>query len=262
MTIKHMQKWSPAGYLKFEKERNQPSIDLLAMVPLTDPKSIVDLGCGPGNSTALLAARYPNATIVGIDSSIEMLEAARKRLPQVHFMQTDISEWLPKDSIDLLFANAVFQWIPNHLDVLSRLLIALPSGAVLAVQVPDNLDEPSHALMRKLASSDKWKAIFQQPIKRESILSPAEYYNRLKPLCGRLEIWHTYYLHPLEGPAAIVEMLKSTGLGPYLQQLPKNMHAAFLTEYESEIAQAYPRLIDGAVLLRFPRLFIVAVRNC
>lgn len=253
--------WAPDDYLKFEEERTRPSRDLLARVPLIDPQHIVDLGCGPGNSTELLLKQYPAASIVGVDNSYEMLEAARKRLPEVEFIHANIPEWNPQNLTDLIFANAVFQWVPNHLDVLERLLKSLHQGAVLAIQVPDNSDEPSHLLMRTVAEKDQWKGMFKKPTQRETIFSPAEYYNRLKPLSKRLDIWHTYYQHVLKGPEAIVAMIKPTGLGPFLQQLPTDKQGLFLADYEAEITKAYSRLIDGKVLFRFPRLFIVASRG-
>jgi trans-aconitate 2-methyltransferase len=250
--------WNPKQYLKFEEERNRPVRDLLAMVPLTDPQHIVDLGCGPGNSTELLAKQFPSASILGLDSSAEMLKTARERLPNVQFIQANIAEWDPPKSTNLIFANAVFQWIPNHLGVLKRLLSELEPASVLAMQVPDNLTEPSHALMRTVAGREQWKKYFSQHDKREEIPSPAEYYTLLRPLCQRLDIWHTYYQHPLKGPEAIVEMVKSTGLSPYLQQLPAEAQQSFLDEYEAEIAKSYPCLVEGMVLFRFPRLFLVA----
>jgi trans-aconitate 2-methyltransferase len=125
--------------LQFEDERTRASRDLLARVPLAEAKRVVDIGCGPGNSTELLAERFAGAHVVGLDSSAEMLEAARKRLPQATFVEADISRWTPQEPVDLLFANAVFQWIPDHLSVLARLLESLSPGAVLAIQVPDNI---------------------------------------------------------------------------------------------------------------------------
>lgn len=252
--------WSPEEYLKYETERTRPSRDLLQHVPLNHPKLIVDLGCGPGNSTQLLAERYPEAELLGVDSSAEMLEAARQRLPEARFIHADIVKWTPTDSIDLIFANAVFQWVPDHLAVLERLLSALHSGSVLAIQVPDNLAEPSHALMRTLASKKSRRKLITEPVKREVIPSPSEYYNRLKPLCRNLELWRTCYQHPLKEAADIVEMVKSTGLRPYLQQLPAEERQPFLVEYEGEIAKAYPPLFDGSVMFRFPRFFLVAQR--
>jgi trans-aconitate 2-methyltransferase len=143
--------WSARQYLKFEDERTRPPRDLLAQVPLQSPRRVVDLGCGPGNSTELLITRYPQADVVGVDSSSDMLRQARERLPYCTFAEADLATWNPPEGTDLLFANAVFQWVPDHPAVLRRLLERLPEGGVLALQMPDNTDEPALALMREVA---------------------------------------------------------------------------------------------------------------
>jgi trans-aconitate 2-methyltransferase len=253
--------WSAAQYLKFEDERTRPARDLLARLPLDRPRRIADIGCGPGNSTEMLAERYPAAEVVGLDSSTEMLAAARKRLPDVTFVEADVAGWAPDRPFDLIFANAVFQWVPDHLGVVARLLEAAPPGGVLALQVPDNLDEPTHELMAGVASTGPWQARFAAPIARETIPPPAAYYDRLKPLSARVDIWHTVYYHPLEDAGAIVEWVKGTGLRPYLDRLDAGEREVFLAAYLAEIERAHPPLVDGRVLLRFPRLFVVAARK-
>lgn len=256
-----MSAWSPAQYLKFEDERSRPARDLLAAVPLTEVRRAVDIGCGPGNSTELLAERFPGAEIVGLDSSPEMLAAARERLPHVTFVEADISTWAPEAPVDLLYANATFQWVPDHRQVLKRLFAGLPAGGVLAVQMPDNVaSEPSHTLMRAAALEGPWAEKFRAPIARETIGTPSDYYNLLHGSVARIDIWHTLYNHPLAGAGAIVEMIRSTGLRPYLARLDQQEQAQFLARYEARLADAYPQLADGRVLLRFPRLFLVAVR--
>lgn len=150
--------WNARQYLKFEDERTRPPRDLLAQVPLQSPRRVIDLGCGPGNSTELLIARYPQAEIVGVDSSSDMLRQARERLPYCAFAEADLATWIPQENTDLLFANAVFQWVPDHPAVLRRLLERLPDGGVLALQMPDNTDEPALALMREVAKSGPWAA--------------------------------------------------------------------------------------------------------
>jgi trans-aconitate 2-methyltransferase len=256
-----MTAWSPSQYLRFEDERSRPARDLLAQVPLVAPRRIVDIGCGPGNSTELLAARYPEAEVIGLDSSPEMLAAARKRLPECAFVEADITAWRPDEPVNLLFANAVLQWVPDHLAVLARLFGGLAPGAALAVQMPDNLREPSHALMHAVAANGPWMARFAAPIVREEIPPPSAYYDLFASSAARIDIWHTVYQHPLDGPAAIVDWVRATGLRPYLARLEEGDHAAFLAEYESELARAYPPLTDGKVLFRFPRLFVVATRT-
>ncbi len=257
-----MSAWSPSHYLRFEDERTRPPRDLLARVPLADAKRVVDVGCGPGNSTGLLAERFPSAEIIGLDSSAEMLVTARQRLPDATFVEADIAQWTPQQPADLLFGNAVFQWVPDHLSVLARLLEALAPGAVLAIQVPDNFNEPSHQLMLEAVRAGPWRDRLEDAKAwRDSIPEPAVYYDRLKPMTAQLEIWHTLYNHPLDGPDAIVDMFASTGLRPYLGLLSPDEKPSFLNEYRQRVADAYPRLVDGRVLLRFPRLFVVAVRG-
>jgi len=155
--------WSAKQYLKFEDERTRPPRDLLAQVPLDHPKRVVDLGCGPGNSTELLIERFPNAEVIGVDSSPDMLRQARERLPRCAFVQGDLSTWMPEQGTDLLFGNAVFHWVPDHPKVLARLLQSLPPRGVLAVQMPDNTHEPALMLMEKVAASGPWAAAISGP---------------------------------------------------------------------------------------------------
>ena len=251
--------WNPALYLQFEDERTRPPRDLLARVPLTRPRRVVDLGCGPGNSTELLAQRWPEAEVIGIDNSPAMIEQARARLPGARFELGDLADWQPPEGTDLLFANAVFQWVPDHLDVLARLVAALPQSGVLAVQMPDNVNEPSHLLMEATAAAGPF-ADRVAGVARDTLPSVGAYYDRLALLARHVDIWHTLYNHPLAGAAAIAEWFRSTGLRPYLAPLDEAERAAFLKDYTARLAQAYPARVDGKVLLRFPRLFLVAVR--
>ncbi|HWJ74390.1 MAG TPA: trans-aconitate 2-methyltransferase [Kaistia sp.] len=254
--------WSAEQYLKFEDERTRPARDLLAQVPLSAPRSVVDLGCGPGNSTELLVERFEGAEVTGLDSDADMLAAARGRLPQCRFVAADIGTWMPESPVDLLFANAVFQWIPEHLEVLDRLMNAITPGGVLAVQMPDNLGEPSHLAMDASAHSGPFAEVFAgRVIRRPPLPDPRAYFERLGPKSARIDLWHTVYQHKLSGPAAIVEWVKGTGLRPYLDALPPNLREAFLADYLARISTAYPPLSDGSVLLRFPRLFLVAVKR-
>lgn len=252
--------WSPSDYLAFADERTRPARDLLAAVPLAAPGRVVDIGCGPGNSTELLVRRYPDAEVTGLDTSEEMLAAARQRLPGVPFVRGDAATWSPEPGTDLLFSNATFQWIPGHLAVIVRLFAALAPGALIAVQVPDNLDSPSHRLMWKLAVEGPWAEKFAVPIEREAIHRPAVYYDQLRPLAARVDVWRTVYQHPLPGAAAIAAMVRSTGLRPYLARLDAAEQAEYLRRYEAEVATGYDRVAEG-VLYTFPRLFLVAVRG-
>jgi len=254
-----MADWSPSTYLRFEDERTRPARDLLAQVPLAAPAKIVDMGCGPGNSTELLVERFPQAQVTGLDNSPNMLAEARKRLPAAIFAMADAHTWVPDPGTDLVFANAIYQWVPDHLAQLPRVLEALAPGAVLAVQMPDNMAEPSHVLMRQTAAEGPWAEQLRDAARLP--LPPARtYYDALRPVASRVEIWHTAYNHVLDGPEAIVEWVSATGLRPFIDPLTAEHREAFLARYLEHIAAAYPRTGDGKVLLRFPRLFIVAIR--
>ncbi|MDF2618082.1 MAG: Trans-aconitate 2-methyltransferase [Xanthobacteraceae bacterium] len=253
--------WSAAQYLKFEDQRTRPSVDLLARVPLDDPRACMDIGCGPGNSTELIARRYPGAEVEGMDLSPNMLAKARERLPGLTFEQADIASWQPRRAYDLMFANAVLQWLPDHEQLFTRLAGLLPAGGVLAVQVPDNYDEPSHTSMREVASVGPWaEKLARADEAKADIGSFDDYYRWLRAAGCEVDIWRTTYVHEMEGAGAIVEWFKSTGLRPYMDPLSTEERAEFLVRYEELIAARYRRHEDGTLLLRFPRLFIVARR--
>jgi trans-aconitate 2-methyltransferase len=254
--------WSPDQYLAFENERSRPSADLLNALPRGGAKLAVDLGCGPGNSTELLAAHFPEAEIVGVDSSEDMLAAARKRLPHVRFELADISGWSAPGPFDVIMANAVLQWVPGHQELFPRLVSKLSPGGHLAVQAPCNFEEPAHSLMREIAAQKPWAGKFGDPnARRARVQSPEWYFSLLRPLCRKAEVWRTTYYHHLAGGAdALVEWFKATGLRPFLAPLDESERAAFLAKYRAGMAEAYPALDDGSVLLPFPRLFIVGTR--
>ena len=257
-----MSTWDPQLYLRYGDERTRAARDLLAQVPVGDARLVYDLGCGPGNSTELLMRRFPGAEIVGIDSSEEMLARARASLSWVDFQTADLQQWRPERPADLLFANAVFQWIPGHLDVFETLLKALPSGGVLAVQMPDNLGEPAKILMRTVAENGPWAEKLARVREARKLLpAPEVYYDRLRPLCRSFDLWHTIYHHVLETPAAIVEWMMGSGLRPYLALLDAAEKRAYLDAYSAAVALAYPPRADGRVVLHFPRFFFIAVRG-
>jgi trans-aconitate 2-methyltransferase len=255
------QDWSAKQYLKFEDERTRPPRDLLAQVPLDAPRRVADLGCGPGNSTELLVERFPGADVIGVDSSPDMLRQARERLPACTFVEADLAAWMPEPGTDLLFGNAVFHWLPDHPKVLARLLQALPPGGALAVQMPDNTNEPALMLMEKVAASGPWTAaIAQAQAARNDLPRPEQYYDLLRPLCRHIDIWHTHYNHIIENHEGVVEWFKGSSLRSFLAPLDAAMRETFTAKYTDEIRRAYPARSDGKVMLKFPRLFIVAVR--
>jgi trans-aconitate 2-methyltransferase len=252
--------WSAAQYVKFEEERTRPVRDLLSRVPNLGVLSAADIGCGPGNSTEALRERYPNAAIIGVDSSPDMIEAARKRLPGVSFELADIVGW-GGSGFDVLLANAVIQWIPDHEALLPALIARLAAGGSLAVQTPDNLDEPSHRLMREVAAGGPWADRLAGASQARAARHGGDWYFRLlRDHARKVEVWRTTYFHPLAGARSVVEWVKGTGLRPFIEPLDPAEREAYLARYEAAIAQAYPAEADGTVLLPFPRLFFVATR--
>ncbi len=252
--------WSAAQYSSFENERTRPVRDLLHAVPTTEARRVIDLGCGPGNSTEVLAARFPAAEISGLDLSPDMIAAARKRLPALRFDLGGIDTWDPPDRFDVILANAVLQWVPQHETLLPRLMRKLASGGSLAVQMPDNLEEPAHRLMRQVAAEGPWRQKLAGAAAARTERQSAEWYYRLlRPHAARVDIWRTTYHHVLDGGTdAVVEWFKGSGLRPFLAPLDTTEAAEYLAAYRTALVDAYPPLPDGSVLLPFPRLFIVA----
>jgi trans-aconitate 2-methyltransferase len=254
--------WSPEEYLLFQEFRAAPSRDLLSRVVSATAQKIVDLGCGPGNSTRLLHQAFPGAHLYGLDSSQSMLLRAKKDLPSVTFKQVEATVWTPDKDIDLVFSNAMFQWLPDHHLQLRRIFERLCQGAFLAVQMPDNLAEPSHMAMAAVAAQSRWSQKLRGAGEQRSpLLSPSGYHNLLSPFAKRLEIWRTVYHHLMPSHRAIADMLSTTGLKPYLDLLPENDRMDFLADYVAHLKQRYPANADGTVLFAFPRLFIVASRG-
>jgi trans-aconitate 2-methyltransferase len=251
--------WSPSVYLKFEDERTRPARDLLSQVRLADPRLVVDVGCGPGNSTELLAARFPAAAVSGFDTSEAMLSEARRRVPSARFEIADAASWLPAPGTDLVFANAVYQWVPDHLRALPNVLERLALGGTLAVQMPDNLMDDMHVLMREVAADGPWAGKLANAA-RAPLPPVRAYYDALAPHASRLDIWHSIYNHVLPNAAAIVEWVRGTGLNPFLTRLDAAEQTDFLAAYGEAILRAYPPAADGKVLMRFSRLFIIAER--
>lgn len=251
--------WSAQQYARFEDERTRPVRDLVAAIPRDDVGTAVDLGCGPGNSTEVLAARYPAAAIRGLDNSDDMIRAARERLPHIEFEVSDIADWLATTPVDVILANASLQWLPDHASLYPRLVAQLSKGGCLAVQTPDNLAEPAHQVAREVARRGPWSGKLAQ-VAHPDRHDAAWYYSLLKPLCARVDVWRTTYLHPLQDHDAIVEWFKGSALRPYLAPLDAEERHGFLDAYRRGIAAGYPLLPDGTTLLPFPRLFLVATR--
>ena len=254
--------WSAKQYVAFEEERTRPVRDLLSALPDIKARSAVDLGCGPGNSTAVLAARFPNAVVRGVDSSSDMVAAARWRLPLIQFQVGTIEDWIPPGPLNVILANAVLQWLPDHAALLPRLVGMLAEGGALAIQMPDDLDSPSHRLMREIADEGAWAGKLAAASKERTVIGTADwYYGVLHALCRKVDVWRTTYHHALAGgPGAIVEWFKGSALRPYVDALDDTERAEYLDRYTAAVARAYPAFPDCSVLLPFPRLFMVAIR--
>lgn len=251
--------WQPDDYLTFAKARTRPAQDLLARVVHPDPRRVVDLGCGPGNATALLAERWPDAAIAGVDSSPEMLAKARASGIRASWCQADIQAWASEAAGDVLFSNAALHWLPDHASLFPRLFGFLAAGGVLAVQMPLNSAAPSHALIREVAEAEA-PAALPALAHGPEVLAPDAYVDLLAPLGGALDLWATTYLHILEGEDPVLRWVRSTTLRPIREALCDHAYARFERTYAERLRQAYPRRADGRTLFPFQRLFLVAIR--
>jgi trans-aconitate 2-methyltransferase len=256
-----MPTWNAGQYLRFADERTRPCRDLVAALALESPRRIVDLGCGPGNSAAVLAARWPSSEIIGVDSSEAMIAAARRSAPERTWLVDDIASWTADTPFDLVFSNAALQWIPDHEVAIPRLLAQAAPGGALAVQVPCNLHAAAHEAMRTIAARPTWQPHLGGGVREWHVHPSSFYYDLLAPHAARLDLWETEHLHVMPGPSAIVEWYKGTGLRPFLDRLPDEAaRQRFLDEYLEAITAAYPARPDGRVLFAFRRLFVIAYR--
>ena len=250
--------WDPRQYLRYTDERLRPALDLMARIDLAQPASIVDLGCGPGNVTAILARRWPAASVLGIDGSAPMLERARTAAPTCWFELGDFSSWAPAAPVDLIYSNAALHWRGGHAALFPRLVGHLAPGGVLAVQMPAMHNAPLRRLQQAVASDGPWAGLLADVDAARVILEPGAYYDILRPIVASLDIWETTYLHVLNGEDAVVQWAMGTSLKPFLDRLPAEMRPDFLAAYAAALRPEYPRRADGTTLLPFRRLFILA----
>lgn len=251
--------WDAEQYLKFEKQRTQPSIDLAARIPRDAPAAVLDVGCGPGNSTKVLKERFPSADILGIDNSAEMVYAAKKNYPELKFMQCDAAVELHRlgRKFDVIFSNACLQWIPDHPVLLKTMMEYLNEGGVLAVQIPVNQEEPIHRIITAAAESDEWRHKFSTP-RIFHQLPAGVYHDLLAQLSSDFELWQTTYFHRMQSHGAIMEWYRGTGLRPYLQVLSAEEQAVFERGVYDALVAEYPVQENGEIIFRFPRLFFLA----
>jgi len=251
--------WKPDLYLKFAQERTQPSIDLAAKIRTDEPRRILDIGCGPGNSTNVLKARWPQAQVVGLDSSNSMIAEAKAKYPADEWVCADASGDLAQlGTFDIVFSNAAIQWMPDHERLLRHFFKMLNPGGVLAVQVPNTEFMPIYIELGRLAASDKWKGRLAGFTSSHSLHNADFYYNILCKLSGTVDLWETRYFHIMKSHADMVKWYSSTGLKPYLDCLKdETLRAEFLDDFEKALRKVYPVQADGKVLFPFTRIFFM-----
>ena len=272
--------WDPALYLRYGGERSRPFFDLLARVGAELPSYVADMGCGPGQLTAMLAERWPSAAVCGVDNSPQMIEAARRLVPSqavrtavsagsgptltshapgLSFMLDDIRHWKPQHLPDVIISNAVLQWVPDHRELIAGWVDQLADDGWLAFQVPGNFDQPSHAILRELAASARWRPLLRDVELNRQTADPADYAELLARAGCEVDAWETTYLHILPGEDPVLEWYKGTGLRPVLAVLDADQAADFLAEYGEQLRAAYPPASFGT-MLPFRRVFAVAQR--
>ncbi|HTP87017.1 MAG TPA: methyltransferase domain-containing protein [Bryobacteraceae bacterium] len=256
-----MAEWNPQTYMRFASERTRPSVDLALQVALENPRRIIDLGCGPGNSTEVVRRRWPNAKVIGLDSSPHMIEEARKKWPEEEWLVEDASAWIADEPFDIVFSNAMLQWLPDHAPVCRRLMGQVAPGGALAVQMPAHYELPMHREIVEVSQDPAWSDRMhgaRAALTRE----PASfYYDVLQPLTTRLDLWETVYYHEVPGPDALVEWFRGTGMRPFLEALAnEDERARFEMMLLRRYMASYPRRASGLVLFPFRRLFFVAYR--
>ncbi|MBL4739830.1 MAG: methyltransferase domain-containing protein [Sneathiella sp.] len=250
--------WNPEQYLIFSDHRLRPALDLLSQVPLAAPAVIYDLGCGTGNVTALLSKRWGEAIVTGLDTSDEMLDKARQDHPSLEWKEGAIEDFSPASKGNLIFSNAALHWLDNHEVIFPKLLSELRPGGVLAIQMPNNFNAPSHQTLYMLAQSEKWLDKLGHLVRPAPVHNINWYYDLLSPLVSKLNIWETSYFQVLQGKNAVLEWTRGTALRPFLSELEGDDIADFEEEYANLLVEAYPQKKDGSTLYPFSRLFVVA----
>jgi trans-aconitate 2-methyltransferase len=256
--------WDPNQYLKFADHRLRPALELLERIPLAAPKVIYDIGCGTGQITRLIAERWPEAKVYGLDNSPEMLAKAGAEASTVEWLEADIQNWSPSAAPDLIYSNATLQWVTDHDVLFPQLVGYLQPGGCLAVQMPLSWDMPSHQLMRATLADggadgrSLGTEELRQAVGRKWVEDAAAYYDLLEGVCSNVDIWETEYLQILSGEDPVLEWVKATGLRPILNGLGDGAREQFLNEYRQRLRVAYPMRANGHTLYPFQRLFMAA----
>jgi trans-aconitate 2-methyltransferase len=258
-----MPAWDPNLYLRYANERARPATDLIAQIHLESLARIVDLGCGPGNSTEQLKQRWPDAAITGVDNSPEMLAQAKANHPNWQWVLCDIEAWRPEPAADLIFSNAAFHWVPGHATLFRSLIHAVVPGGALAAQMPNNFHSAAHSVIKEVAETGdpRWAKEMASASGAFTVQPAAFYYDVLRKHASRVDIWETEYQHVMDGPRAIFDWIRSTGMRPYLDRLADPEQRKLFEEMCLEgFQEAYRANDQGKVLFPFRRMFIVAYR--
>lgn len=250
--------WDPTQYLKFAGPRLRPAIDLLQRIDVEAPETVYDLGAGAGNVTRLIAGRWPQAQVIGVDGSAEMLTKAAAENPRIEWQRADLAAWRPARTPDVIYSNAALHWLDEHDRLLPALFRTLAPGGVLAVQVPRNFGARSHTSITDAALAGRWRPTLEPLLRPSPVAEPEFYYDLLAPLAASLDIWETEYLQVLDGVNPVKEWTKGTWLSPLLAALDEPDRSNFETDYADRVAAAYPPRRDGRTLFPFRRMFIIA----
>ncbi|NJM73263.1 MAG: methyltransferase domain-containing protein [Scytonema sp. RU_4_4] len=257
-----MPTWDPNLYLQFANERTQPSLDLMTRIAVSCPQKILDVGCGPGNSTEMLRRQWSEADIIGLDHSSEMISAASKAYPKEKWILADIVTWTADTPFDIVFSSSTLQWVPNHATVFPHLLNQVAPHGVFAVQMPMHFKLSVFQLMLEIADDSRWQSRMYKAKNALIIEKPSFYYNILQPLASRIDLWETEYYHVMDSHESIMQWISGAPLRPFLEALEdEEQKLRFQEKLRAGIARAYPQQKDGRVLFPFRRLFIVAYRN-
>lgn len=253
-----MTRWEPETYLQFEEHRTRPGAELLARIAFDSPETVYDLGCGPANSTQLLHTRWPNARLVGVDKSPDMLARARASNITAQWVEADINSWQPAAKPDLIFSNASLQWLPDHAALFPRLMTYLKPGGVLGVQMPRNFTSPSHTIIQQIVEAGPWAERLLPIRDFNPVARPEDYFDYLCHLSSTTDIWETEYVHVLSGENAVFRWLSGTAITPYLSVLEDSERNVFIEQCKQQLSAVYRPRENGTTLFPFRRLFIVA----